>query len=107
MVEPRTRPQYTCQHVAASRARDGNDLRRTGRGPITMRQPMPRKVRLFMRVSYRCALALAMALPQASAAADGSACNDELAQIHGDRGEIAARGEAVAMALDQFEACAR
>jgi len=68
-------------------------------------------LRVCERSAYRAALASVLALglviAQPSSAADQSACNGELAQMHGDRAEIAARADTVATALDRFETCAR
>src|SRR5450432_3615745 len=50
------------------------------------------------------AFVLAVALVEPCLAAD---CNSELAQMQGDRRDIAARANDVAMAIEQFEACAR
>src|SRR5258707_15390270 len=68
--------------------------------------------RRTQRVSRRAirmahALALAFAASQACSAADPSNCNSELAQMQGDRRDIAARANEVAAAIEQFEVCVR
>jgi len=52
-------------------------------------------------------LIIALAMVEACVAADLAQCNGELAQMQGDRRDIAARANDVATAIEQFETCAR
>jgi hypothetical protein len=58
-------------------------------------------------IRLTASLALAIALTDASFAADVASCNDVLARMQGDRRDIAARANDVATAIEQFEMCAR
>jgi hypothetical protein len=58
-------------------------------------------------VVVNAALAIALITIDASSAADTVNCNGEFAQIQGDRRDVAARGNDVAAAIEQFETCAR
>jgi hypothetical protein len=63
-----------------------------------MRREIHRAIRLVV------AIAAALALIEECSAAD---CNSELAQMQGERRDVAARANDVALAIEQFETCAR
>jgi hypothetical protein len=63
---------------------------------------MHREILGAVRMAF--AIAAAIAFIETCSAAD---CNSELAQMQGDRRDIAARANDVALAIEQFEACAR
>jgi hypothetical protein len=65
-------------------------------------RPMRREIHRAIRLAV--AIATALALIEGCSAAD---CNSELAQMQGDRRDISARANDVALAIEQFETCAR